>query len=202
MNEGLWEQLKVLETERTARRAGCRWQGEAQAGCYVIGMLNREYRVELDEGRIFAVGGAEQEAGFPEQLCILAYLVGAKDVPLTGKLVRAGSLPGGDFFFRGIHALPADRLANAFGDEPAKLYGAAERLGGVKRDYGDAGVAVALLPRIPLTIVIWGKDDEFEARSSILFDSSAGEHMGLDALGGLVNLAVEEITSGCGISPG
>ena len=47
-----------------------------------------------------------------------------------------------------------------------------------------------MLPQLPLTIVIWGRDEEFEARASILFDQTAASQLPLDALLAAVNLTV------------
>ena len=50
-----------------------------------------------------------------------------------------------------------------------------------------------VLPRIPLTFVIWAADEEFPARASILFDETTGSHLLLDALLAAVNLAVDAL---------
>ena len=42
-----------------------------------------------------------------------------------------------------------------------------------------------------MTFVIWGADDQFDARAYILFDETASQQMPLDALMVAVNLAVK-----------
>jgi hypothetical protein len=132
-------------------------------------------------------------ADFIEQLCILAYLIKARELPPTNRLVKAESLPGGTFFFRGPHVLPTNELARTFGDSPGLLFRAQATLNAKKCTYGDASIEFDVLPRLKLTLVIWGRDEEFDARGSILFDQTAAEQMPLDALQAAVNMAVQAV---------
>ena len=190
MHKELWEQLGGLDRRETSQRAKCEYSDSSE--CYFVTLLNRKYVVNMAEKAVFeADGGSEGEgAGFCEQLCILAYLINSRRIQLAEKLVQAKSLAGGEFFFRGPHALPVDKLVRAFGSDPGLIYAAGQPFGAKKRDFGDASVEVPVLPTVPLTFVIWAGDDEFDARGSILFDRTACEQLPLDALMAAVNLAV------------
>lgn len=197
-HEGLWEQVDKLDPQETAKRTGCRHLSEPDR-CFVT-MLKTQYEVNLGDHRISVArdDSVAEDAGFIEQLCILAYLLGAKDVPLAEKLVKGESLPGGQFFFRGPHSLPTGKLAKAFGDDPEGLMRASQRFDAEECEFGDGSVRVNVLPRVPLTFVIWRGDDEFEARASILFDQTAGTHLALDALLAMVNLTVKSLVLAAG----
>ncbi|UCG56045.1 MAG: DUF3786 domain-containing protein [Phycisphaerales bacterium] len=192
-HEGLWEQLEKLDGPETADRVDCRYLSDPP--CYIVTLLNDEYVVDLPKREIFPspADSEEQPAGFIEQLCILAYLITAQDIPLGGKLVRGETFPGGQFFFRGVHCLPTDKLEEAFGDNPEDLCRVSEKFDAKPREFGDASFELYLLPRVPVTMVVWGRDDEFDARASILFDQTAAEHMPLDALLAGVNLVVDSL---------
>ncbi len=189
-HEGLWLQLCELEPELTAKRAKCKYLEQSHQ--YLITFLNKRYLINLAERRITLDEGASegQEVGFLEQLCILAYLINARDLPMADKYVGPELLKGGQFFFRGLHALPAEKLETAFGEEPERLLRPADRLNAEACSFGDASIRFLILPRVPLTIVIWRRCDEFSARANFLFDQTAGEHLPLDALWTAVKLAV------------
>ena len=193
-HKGLWEQLVELDEQETARRAQCQFIMDPAR--YVITMLNADYVVSLSDRQIFSVQQESEptSAEFLEQLCILAYLINAKDMPPANKLVRAETLRGGQFFFRGLHGLPTEKLEGAFGQCPERLFDVAERFGGERCDFGDASIQLYVLPRIPLTMVIWRGDEEFAARASVLFDQSAADQLPLDALLAAVSLAVDALT--------
>ncbi len=197
-HKGLWEKLEQLDHAETARRAGCEYLSDPER--YVLRMLNTDYTVRVADRSIAAVGAdsSERPAEFLEQLCILAYLIDAKDQALSGKLVNGLALPGGQFFFRGVHCLPTGRLEQVFGDHPENLVEAAKPLAAEKSDFGDASVRLRILPRVPVTVVVWGRCEEFEPRASILFDKTAGDHLPLDALLAAVNLAVKALTQAAG----
>ncbi|HUW20100.1 MAG TPA: DUF3786 domain-containing protein [Sedimentisphaerales bacterium] len=190
----LWEQLGRLDRQTTAKTAKCQYKSNPER--YVIQLLNTEYEVSLADRQVLSVkqGCEQMPAGFLRELCILAYLINARDLPLADKLVKAESLPGGEFFFRGQHGLPTDKLEEAFGEKPALLYEAGARLNAKKRDFGDASVELLALPRIPLTFIIWRSDEEFGPRASILFDQTAAGQLPLDALLALTNIVVDALT--------
>jgi hypothetical protein len=189
-HEGLWEQLEKLDGTETAQRARCQYIESPES--YIITLLNTEYLVNLSSRKIFSKKSDSQrkEAQFLEQLCILAYLINAKDLPLANKLVNGNTLPGGQFFFKGQHGLPTQKLEQAFGDNPDVLLQASSQLDAKRCNFGDASISLYILPRLPLTIVIWGRDEEFEARASILFDRTAASQLPLDALLAATNLTV------------
>jgi hypothetical protein len=192
-HEGLWQQLYRLDHKTTAQRAKCQYLADPSR--YVITLLNAEYVVDLSDKQIFSTQSSPPPtpAGFLEQLCLLAYLINAKELPLADKFVGVENLPSGQFFFRGLHSLPTEKLEEVFGKSPESLYEVSERFDAKRCEFGDASIELDGLPRIPLQIVIWRSDEEFDARASILFDQTAGTHMPLDALGALVNLAVEAL---------
>ena len=190
-NEGLWEQLENLDGAETAQRAKCEYLSDKQH--YIINLLNVEYIVNLIDKKIYSnkEGSPPKPAVFLEELCILAYLINSKEIPLANKLVKGETLPGGQFFFRGVHKLPTEKLEKAFGTNPQALLQASEQFNAQKCEYGDVSVSLFILPRLPLTIVIWRGDEEFAARASILFDQTAAYQMPLDALMAAVNLTVD-----------
>ncbi|MFB0554993.1 MAG: DUF3786 domain-containing protein [Phycisphaerae bacterium] len=199
-HEGLWEQLDKLDGTKTAQRAKCQYLRSPER--YIITLLNTEYVVNLSDRNIFSArSGSPQSAGhltvepaeFLEQLCILAYLINAQDLPLTDKLVGAETLRGGQFFFRGLHSLPTKKLEQAFGNRPEVLHHVSAQFDAERCEFGDASIRLYILPRLPLTIVIWRRCEEFDARASILFDQTAASQLPLDALLAAANLTVDAL---------
>jgi hypothetical protein len=84
-------------------------------------------------------------------------------------------------------------LKQVFGESPERLCGVADEFGAQRRDFGDESIELYILPRVPMTVVIWRADEEFAARASILFDETAAEQLPLDALWMAVHLAVKAL---------
>jgi hypothetical protein len=195
MHEQFWEQLAGLPREETARRALCQYLAERDS--FVIPLLNTEYVVDVVR-RTIRVGTESEEgraAGYLQQLCLLAYLAKAKDLPPTDELVRVERLDPGGFFFRGSHRPGVERLADAFGSDPQLLHKTGRVLNAVPRAYGDAAIELSVLPRIPVTLVVWAADEEFPARASILLDRTAVVQLPIDALFATVTLTIDLVLS-------
>jgi hypothetical protein len=153
-HEGLWQQLVRLDQEETANRAKCRYLSDRNS--YIMTFLNTEFIVDLSNKQIFSVlpDSSKQPANFLQQLCLLAYLINAQNVPLANKLVKGQALPGGQFFFRGVHGIPTEKLEKTFGSHPEALYQNVEQFNAKRSEFGDASIQFNILPRIPLTIVM------------------------------------------------
>jgi len=192
-NEELWRRLVGLDGHETARRAKCIYVEDPPS--YTLTLLNKEYAVEPGERSIVCRGDSSRP-DYARRLCILAYLINAKDLPVVGKLAPAELLRQGEFFFRGPHELGTDKLVGAFGEAPQRLYAAGEKFGATKAEYGDAAVRFYVLPRVPLHVVLWRADEEFEARASVLFDETAAEQLPLDALWMAVVVTIKELVKG------
>jgi hypothetical protein len=189
-NDGLWQQLLKLDGQETSQRAKCQYLPKPQR--YIITLLNSEYIVNLSEKQVLLAEDSS-ETGFSEELCILAYLINSQDLPLANKLTAAQALPGGQFFFRGLHNLAAEKLEEVFGQCPERLYEVMDEFGAKRYKFGDACIELYVLPRVPLTIVIWQGDEEFGARASILFDETAAAQLPLDALWTAANLTIKAL---------
>ncbi len=193
MHEQHWERLAELDREETAKRSRCRYLAECDS--FAILLLNREHIVDPAGKTIRPIVETSEvrPAGFLEQLCILAYLVNAQDLPLVGKLVSVEKLDRGSFFFRGSHRLPIEKLANTFGPDPQLLRRVGQQFNAVSQPFGDIAIELCVLPRIPLTLIIWAADQEFPARTSILLDQSAVSQLPLDALFAAITLTISTL---------
>ena len=179
MHEKLWQQLTAEpDYSVTAKRAACGYQPDPDR--LRIKFLNTDYTVI--PGEMLITSEIASRPGFLEQLCILAYLISARDTAPEGRLVKAESLPGGQFFFRGPHLLPTAQLEKAFGRDPQVLHRAGRALNAADGRFGDASIEVDILPRVTVVFIIWAEDEEFPARASILFDSGVHRQIPLDAL--------------------
>jgi hypothetical protein len=138
--------------------------------------LNQKYQVTLPDIDVLLVGGGAK-VPTSDKVLILHYLNLASGDPLSGKPIAFQELPEGATYQRTFSKRSIDPLVKYFGGEPQKLIGVAKRLGGRKADYGDAAVIVSGFKMVPVTLVLWGGDEEFSARGNILFDSTISGYL-------------------------
>jgi hypothetical protein len=120
----------------------------------------------------------------------LWYLINAKDIPLTGRLIKPVNIKGGEMFFRGSHVLPLDNMAKKYGDDKEAFIKKGEELCAEVLDYGDASLKILPMPRIPVTLILWLKDEEFPPRADLLLDSTYELQLPLDILWSIAMLSI------------
>jgi hypothetical protein len=178
-----WKDLLQLDPLEVCRRSLATYNHESRK--YTLRVLTIEYDVMLGDRAVMPA--AERDADIPDlglefRIMILDYLANCKEIPLSGRLVSGAQLKAGEFFFRGTHGLELDGLVNAFGKKPEQFKSTGISLGGKSLELGDASFQLLVLPRVPIVYVLWAADEEFPARLSVLFDSTADSMMHLDTL--------------------
>jgi hypothetical protein len=178
-----WRDLLQLDPLEVCRRSLVTYDESSRK--YTLRVLIVDYDVMLETRAIMPTGRKNDGLADPGpefRIMVLDYLVNCKELSLSGRLVSGAQLKAGEFFFRGTHGLELDALTNAFGNKPEQFKNAGLSLGGRSLELGDASFQLPMLPRIPITYVLWAADEEFSARLSVLFDSTADSHMHLDTV--------------------
>ena len=80
-------------------------------------------------------------------------------------------------FFTASHTLPMEPLTRAFDGRPGLLDAAARSIGGEKVNMGGLSYLFRILPRIPILIILWMRDEEFEPSFHVLFDETIIAHL-------------------------
>ena len=182
----LWERLSQLEPAEVSRRSGAQFDGAS--GSYLIDYLRERYRISPGGRTIEVVSGptSQDVPSIELKVIFITYLCNAQEIPPADKLVAGSNLTGGKTFFQGSHQFPLDPLIERFGRDTEGFLARGISLGATQERYGDVGFRLAALPRVPVIMVLWGADEEFSARLSVLFDASIEQHLPLDAVYGLV----------------
>ena len=182
----LWRELVSLSVDEVCGRAAVRY--DKDSGFYQIPFLHQVYRCYPEQRLIECLDhDAPEELSFQFYLVLLTYLLRTRPIGLSGRTVTGTEIKGGDFFFRGPHALFIRPLEKRFGHEAQHFLNVGLRLGGTETEFGDSSFRLWPLPKIPLGYILWQEDEEFPARAVVTFDSSVEAHLPLDVIWALVN---------------
>ena len=188
-----WKRLAGLDPSSVCSRCDVSYEKPSGSylldsfGCQIaVSPLEQAFSVEDSIGTIVL-----NELGIYSRLAILKYLNGCKDIPLGGQLVNPSTLPGGDIFLRGTHVLPLERLANRFSGDIPGFYEVGAKLGGKRIALADAALQLFPLPKMPVCVLFWERDEEFPANASILFDTSCQFHLPTDIIWAIGMLSAE-----------
>jgi len=156
--------------------SGAEYKRAGSKEVITLEFLNQKYRVTLPDIDV-SLAGSQAEVPVSDKVLILHYLTLASGVPLSNKPIAFQELPEGAGYMRTFSKRSIEPLVRHFGGEPRRLIEVARRLGGRKADYGDAAVTVSGFKMVPVTLVLWGGDEEFPARGNIMFDSTVSGYL-------------------------
>jgi hypothetical protein len=177
------------DVDMEVQAAKCGGKYDAGGGRSVtIDLFEGSYRVTVDDVEV--VHGESPTVWV--KILLLIYLTRAGGRPQTGAWRAYRDLPNSVSKAKSFEACAA-RIASRFEGDPEGLDEAVRRLGGKPTDSGSADRAFVLraLPRVPLMMLFWDKEDEFPARVSLLLDGSVLDYLDLEAL-----LFVGEVLTG------
>ena len=158
--------------------------------CFRIPFLNRTYRVTYPDFSFTDEADSEIEVPIQEQIIILHYMSGGSGAPLPGEWVAYREIPGASFYFSAFVKRAIDPLKKVFGRNVSGLQTAAKQLKGKAIDVGDAGLEFQIFPRLPLQLILWEGDDEFEPEANILFGASIGDLLSPEDVAWLAGMVV------------
>jgi hypothetical protein len=143
-------------------------------GSLRIPFLNRLYRLSHPDFGFQDDSGSGKEIPLQEQIIILHYLMADWRGAPAGAWIAYREIPGAAFYFGAFVKRAIEPLKKAFGRDAAGFGRAAARLEGRPVEPGDAAFEFAVLPHVPLRLILYTGDEEFPPEANILFDRSVG----------------------------
>lgn len=155
-----------------------------------VPFLNRTYQVGYPEFDFSDTTDNAAQVPIQEQVLILHYMNAMRSIAPTGTWIAYREIPGASFYFSAFVKRAIDPLKKVFGRNVSAFTAAAKTLSGRPIDIGDAGFEFAVLPKVPLQLILHEGDDEFEPEANILFDSTAGEFLSPEDAAWLAGMVV------------
>ncbi len=190
--EKAWEILKGLDPLTICRNASVAF--DKGLGYYTISSFCTDFHINPEEKIIKSPSPSGENilkkySYFFIHSC-LWYLIHAKDIPFTGRLIKPLNIKGGEMFFRGTHVLPLDNLSKRYGNDIEAFIKRGKELYGEPLNFGDASVKLFPMPRMPVTIILWLEDEEFPPRADLLLDSTCEMQLPLDIIWSIAMLSI------------
>ncbi len=181
-----WERFSSLNPELVARAGKVKYREDK----FEVPFLADTYIIDRENQTVLR---DKAEAGDYFSILILHYLIGVKDIPLSGKILSFKNLPSGRFYFSAFRQRSLQPLIETFGKRPGSLLAAGEALGAEKIAQGDAGITVKVFPMLPISLVIWKGDEELPPEATILFDATASQILETEDLSAAAGMLVRKL---------
>jgi hypothetical protein len=155
-----------------------------------IPFMNQNHLIHLEPEVDVILQANGEPVPIPEKILILHYLLTARGESLQQNLITFRQVPEGPFYYSAFIRRALDPLAQTFGGEPQRLLDCGSQLGAVPDELGDASITLKPLPHVPVTLVIWGGDDELPPQANILFDESIVSYLPTEDIAVLCSMIV------------
>jgi hypothetical protein len=167
-----WAKLATLDPAEVCHRAMAHF--DKQTETYTLKSYGCDISVSPRDKKIFSSSpkGDALLDKLDSALTLLWYLASSHSLPLSGKLIKPESLPGGQIFVKGTHVLPLAQLSEKYAHAPEGFIESGKMWGGRTLDYGDASLELWPLPQVPTTLILRTANEEFPALVDLLLDSN------------------------------
>ncbi len=184
----LCDEIKTLNLARIAPGIGAEMQGsDLRLSCF-----GREFFVSPD-------GGIKTEAKTTAwiRILILHYIRTAGKEDLTGRWVSYRELKAGMVKHSSFVRECEEPLRELFQKDFEKVVAVLVRLGAHMCEGFPTEHAwvLSLLPKVPVAVLYWPDEEEFPARMTVLFDSTADKYLDVESLMFLIEELVKNIGS-------
>lgn len=163
--EQLWKDLAPQSVRQ--RLGDVLWDG----GEYTLALLGRTFAIAAPDYAIRALDGGPVPA-LPTQTFLLRYLLESRDVAWAGAWKTFREMPWGEMYIGPYTGRVLTRAAFTFGPRLAAFRRAAEALGGLPVQNGDAGYQFDLIGGYRMRILVWEGDDEFPPNAQVLYSDN------------------------------
>ena len=165
------ELYRKLDPVQTAQRLNyVNWDGAK----FTVTLLGRTWLLSWPEYAIEAADGGKLPP-LPTQTFLLRLLLEGKDVAWNGAWKTFREMPWGEMYITPYTGRVLTRAAFTFGTRLAKFREAAEKLGGVAVQHGDAGYEFEVAGPYRMRILVWEGDDEFPPNAQVLYTENFAE---------------------------
>ena len=165
------EKYRTLDpAEAIARVTDVKWDGRE----FYVNLLGREFAIAHPDYAIRAMDGGVIPP-LPTQTFLLRYLLESKDVAWSGGWKTFREMPWGEMYIKPYTGRVLTRAAFTFGTRMEAFRAAAEKMGAVALQHGDAGYQFRLIGNYEMQIMAWEGDEEFPPNAQVIYSDNFAE---------------------------
>lgn len=153
--------------EVLSRLPDTQWDGAE----FTLRLLGREFAIAHPGYAIRALDGGAVPP-LPTQTFLLRYLLEGKNIKWNGQWKTFREMPWGEMYIQPYTGRVLTRAAFTFGTRIDAFRHAAEKMGAVKENHGDAGYEFELVPGYRMQILVWEGDEEFPPNAQVLYSDN------------------------------
>ncbi len=111
------------------------------------------------------------------KVLVLHHASYSKGGSLVDHKISYKELPSGEIYIKPFTNRCVKALVGIFAANLDALKGAVEHCVYTPERHGDYSVTIEVMPKVPITLIVYEEDEEFPADGNILFNGNAANHM-------------------------
>ncbi len=138
-----------------------------------VKFLSDEYEVDFSNKRIFSLS-CNIDAKDYYKILILHYLANEDKILDIEKdnWISFKEMDGGKIYFPAFHKRTIIPILKKYGDNPTGIFERCNVLNAERINTGTAGISIRVFPKVRIGIILWAKDEEFDADCNMVFNYS------------------------------
>jgi len=190
-----FEKLAKIEIENISKRTKSEVIDRTKLK---LNFFERKVFLEIKNKKIYYLEGNQKDSKIYldifSSVLILHYLLNADGTPLENKWIPFRELPDGLFYWRTIPKV-LEPLAKKYESSGDKFLKKIIEIGGkINKSFENSSV-VYPFSMFPVLMILYEKDEEFEADFKVLFDSSAHHYLKTYAIKLIILYIVKKLCS-------
>ena len=141
-------------------------------GVFSVTLMGKTYTVTETAGITDEQGNAP---ALPVQTFLLRYLLEGKKLPFLGQWKTFREMPWGELYIKPYTGRVLTRAAFTFGTRVDAFCKAAEKMGAISVNHGDAGFEFSLVGDYRIRLLVWAGDEEFPPSAQVLYSDNFEE---------------------------
>ena len=166
------DRFRALDPKEAAARCAVPFDGKE----FRVTLLDTEYRLSWPE---FAIATDSGEGlaltKLPMQTFLMRYLLEGKAAPASENFLTFREMPWGELYHQPYNGRVLTRAAFTFGTRLDAFRKAAEKMGAVNVQHGDAGYLFEVIDGYRMQILVWAGDEEFPPSAQVLYTDNFAE---------------------------
>ncbi len=141
-------------------------------GVFSVTLMGKTYTVT---GNAEITDGQGKAPALPMQTFLLRYLLEGKNIPALGNWKTFREMPWGELYIKPYTGRVLTRAAFTFGTRIEAFGKAAEKMGAMPVNHGDAGFEFSLIGDYKIRLLVWAGDEEFPPSAQVLYSDNFEE---------------------------
>lgn len=141
-----------------------------------VHFIQRDLHVSYPDGEVTDLSSGDKVDDICKVL-VLHHAAYSKGGSLVDNMISYKELPSGEIYIKPFTNRCIKALVGIFASNLEALKKAVEATNYKLEHHGDFSCTIQVMPKVPITLIVYEADDEFPAEGNILFNGNAANHL-------------------------